>query len=43
MLDGVRAAMRKRDTTAVFDWLISALSYQGISDQIAYDYMEQHG
>jgi hypothetical protein len=41
--DGVRAAMRKRDTAAVFDWLISALSYQGISDQIAYNYMEQHG
>ncbi len=41
--DGVRAAMRKRDTAAVFDWLISALSYQGISDQIAYDYMQQHG
>jgi hypothetical protein len=41
--DGVRAAMRKRDTAAVFDWLIAALSYQGISDQIAYDYMEQHG
>jgi hypothetical protein len=41
--DGVRAAMRKRDTPAVFDWLISALSYQGISDQIAYDYMEEHG
>ena len=41
--DGVRAAMRKRDTAAVFDWLISALSYQGISDQIAYDYMDQHG
>ena len=41
--DGVRAAMRKRDTAAVFDWLISALSYQGISNQIAYDYMEQHG
>jgi hypothetical protein len=41
--DGVRAAMRKRDTAAVFDWLISALSYQGIADQIAYDYMEQHG
>ena len=35
--------MRKRDTAAVFDWLIAALSYQGISDQIAYDYMEQHG
>jgi hypothetical protein len=41
--DGVRAAIRKRATAAVFDWLISALSYQGISDQIAYDYMEQHG
>jgi hypothetical protein len=35
--------MRKRDTAPVFDWLISALSYQGIADQIAYDYMEQHG
>jgi hypothetical protein len=41
--DSVRAAMTKRDTAAVFDWLMSALSYQGISDQIAYDYMEQHG
>jgi hypothetical protein len=41
--DGVRAAMRKRDTAPVFNWLISALSYQGIADQIAYDYMEQHG
>ncbi len=41
--DGVRAAIRNRDTAAVFDWLIAALSYQGISDQIAYDYMEQHG
>src|SRR5207249_2555737 len=41
--DGVRAAMKKRDTTAVFDWLIAALSYQGIADQIAYDYMEEHG
>jgi hypothetical protein len=41
--DGVRAAIRKHDTAAVFDWLIEALSYQGISDRIAYDYMEQHG
>jgi hypothetical protein len=35
--------MRNRETAAVFDWLIAALSYQGIADQIAYDYMEQHG
>ena len=41
--EGIRTAMRKRDTAAVFDWLIAALSYQGISDQIAYNYMEQHG
>jgi hypothetical protein len=41
--EGVRAAMRTRDTAVVFDWLIAALSYQGISDQIAYDYMEEHG
>src|SRR5512139_1974818 len=41
--DGVRAAMRTRDAAAVFDWLIAALSYQGIADQIASAYMEQHG
>jgi hypothetical protein len=39
----VRAAIRSRDTGPVFDWLMSALSYQGISDQVAYDYMERHG
>src|SRR5438067_1253832 len=27
----------------VFDWLLAALSYQGISDQVAYDYMQKHG
>src|SRR6266700_4132107 len=42
-VEGVRTAMRKRDTAAVFDRLIAALSYQGIADQVAYDYMEQHG
>jgi hypothetical protein len=41
--DKVRAAIRSRDTGPVFDWLMSAVSYQGISDQVAYDYMEKHG
>src|SRR3984893_14748592 len=41
--DKVRAAIRRRDTGPVFDWLMSALSFQGISDQVAYDYMERHG
>jgi hypothetical protein len=27
----------------IFDWLIEVLSYQGVSDRIAYSYMEQHG
>src|ERR1700730_1691309 len=39
----VRAAIRSRDTDPVFDWLMSALSYQGISDQVAYEYMQKHG
>ena len=41
--EGIRTAMRRRDTAAVFDWLVEALSYQGIADQIACDYMEEHG
>jgi hypothetical protein len=41
--DKVRAAIRRGDTAAVFDWLMAALSYQGISDQVAYEYMEKHG
>jgi hypothetical protein len=41
--DKVRSAIRSRDTGPVFDWLMSALSYQGISDQVAYDYMQKHG
>jgi hypothetical protein len=41
--DNVAAAIRHRDTAAVFDWLLAALSYQGISDQVAYEYMERHG
>jgi hypothetical protein len=41
--EGIRTTIRKHDTAAVFDWLVSGLSYQGISDEIAYAYMEQHG
>jgi hypothetical protein len=39
----VRAAIRHHNTAAVFDWLMAGLSYQGISNQVAYDYMERHG
>jgi hypothetical protein len=41
--DKVQAAIRNRNTAVVFDWLMGALSYQGISDAAAYDYMAQHG
>src|SRR4051794_30628953 len=40
---GVVAAVRCHDTPAIFDWLLDAVSYQGVSDSIAYRYMEQHG
>jgi hypothetical protein len=40
---GVIAAVQRHDTAAIFDWLIDTLSYQGVSDSIAYRYMEQHG
>ena len=41
--EGVASAIRDRNTAAVFDWLVSVLSYQGIADQVAFDYMERHG
>jgi hypothetical protein len=41
--DKVRAAIGNRDTGPVFDWLMAAVSYQGISNQVAHEYMEKHG
>jgi hypothetical protein len=41
--EGIPTAIRRHDTATLFDWLISALSYQGISDQVASEYMERHG
>src|SRR6267154_6699678 len=40
---GVIAAVRRHDTPVIFDWLLDLVSYQGVSDSIAYSYMEQHG
>ena len=41
--EGIPSAVRRHDTATLFDWLISALSYQGISDQVATEYMDRHG
>src|ERR1700730_4417155 len=41
--EGVAAAVRDRNTAVLFDWLVSTLSYQGIADQVAADYMDRYG
>src|SRR5438477_10555954 len=40
---GLAAAVRRHATAAIFDWLIEAVSYQGIADQVAHDYIRRHG
>jgi hypothetical protein len=37
------AAIERHDTAVLFDWLMQALSYQGIGDRVADDYMQRHG
>src|SRR6201986_980128 len=39
----LRMAIRSRNTAALFDWLVAALSYQGISDEVAKGFMDRHG
>ena len=39
----LRSAITRHDTALLFDRLIEAFSYQGISDQVALTYMNQHG
>jgi hypothetical protein len=40
---GVLRAIKDQDTPALFDWLIETLSFQGISDAVASNYIAQHG
>jgi hypothetical protein len=39
----LRKAIRGRNTAALFDRLVAALSYQGISDEVAKNFMDRHG
>src|SRR5271165_2558981 len=41
--EGITSAVRQHDSAALFDWLITMLSYRGISDRVATDYLERHG
>src|SRR5436853_7892467 len=40
---GVIEAVRDHDTPKLFDWLLRALSFQGVSDAVASGYMARHG
>jgi hypothetical protein len=40
---GILRAVQDHDTPTLFDWLVEALSFQGISDSVAAGYMAQHG
>jgi hypothetical protein len=39
----LQQAIATHDTPALFDYLMDAFSYQGISDAVAFTYMDQHG
>jgi hypothetical protein len=41
--DTLGAMIGRHDTPALFDWLIRALSFQGISDRVASSYIQKHG
>ena len=41
--EGISSAIRHHNSAALFDWLITMLSYRGISDRVATDYLERHG
>ena len=43
MAKGLVAAVKHHDTAAIFDWLMTEFSLQGISDAVAEGYMDRHG
>jgi hypothetical protein len=40
---GLDRAVTSGNTPPIFDWLLTAFSFQGISDEVARSYMEKHG
>jgi hypothetical protein len=41
--NGVLVAVNDHDTARLFDWLMSILSFQGIADRVAEDFIYKHG
>jgi hypothetical protein len=42
-IEGIVKAVRDHETAKIFDWLVSQLSFQGISDDVALGYIQDHG
>jgi hypothetical protein len=40
---GIDIAVIEHDTPTIFDWLLTAFSYQGVSDRVARSYIQQNG
>ena len=40
---GIVSAVATHDTPVLYCWLMEAISYQGIADRIASDYLDRHG
>jgi hypothetical protein len=40
---GLHQAVIRRDTPGIFDWMVESVSFQGISNQVAANYLLQHG
>jgi hypothetical protein len=40
---GVQSAIQRHDTSVLFDWLLETISYQGIGNHVASEYMERDG
>lgn len=40
---GVIEAIQRHDNATIFDWLMNAVSYQGVSNAVAYSYIQAHG
>jgi hypothetical protein len=41
--NSLASAIERHDSGCIFNWLVQTLSYQGIADRIAHDYMQRHG
>jgi hypothetical protein len=41
--EGILGALRQHDTPVLYNWMVRGVAFQGISDYVAYTYMDQHG